>query len=212
VTGNAAVRILLMLLPACLAGCGLDPADPPTVHSWQRTVEHYVWERGNGDPNVLADTSWDDVHRGLAVIGDPVPDRSTDQVGLLVAHRILDGKPYFVFLLGSITRGILTDLRPVALQVEAGEFNWTIGSPNPDALALYRAWSEADRKRGDRSDPQPPPFPRPQENFLVTVRDDRIDIRHTESGAEWDVRPVNVGHPRAASRPIGGRAGKGDLQ
>lgn len=204
--------ICLPIVLFSVAGCGLDSPGPPTIRTWQQNVERYVWEHGNGDPNVLADTSWDDVHRGLAVIGDPIPDRSTDQIGLLVAHRILDGKPYFVFLLGSITRGILTDLRPVALQVEAGEFNWTIGSPNPDALALYRAWSEADRKRGNRSDPQPPPFPRPRDDFAVTVIDDRIDIRHSESGAEWDVQPVPVIHKRGASRPIDGGAGQRDLQ
>jgi hypothetical protein len=187
--GSRAIAIGLLL--SGIAGCGIEPSDPPTIASWQRGLEKYVWDRGNGDPNVLADMSWDDVHKGFAVIGDPLPARATDQIGLLLAHRMLGGKPCFVFLLGTLREQKLEDLRPVALQVDGAAFRWTMGEESAEALSLYRAWSEADRLRSGPRSPLPPPFPRPQETFDVMVEDEHILIRHVESGARWELKPSN---------------------
>jgi hypothetical protein len=172
------------------------------VSTWQRNLEQYVWDRGNGDPNVLADASWDDVHKGFAVIGDPLPDRSTDEIGLLLAHRIVDGKPWFLFLLGTVAEEKLDDLRPVALNIDKGTFHWSIGSSDDRSLAVYRAWSAADRSRAQAPDPNAPPFPRPNETFDVTVRDGRFIVRHDESGASWELRPAIPVNP--ATRPSAG--------
>lgn len=182
--------LAVALLVASLGGCSIEPADPPTLATWQRNLEKYVWDRGNGDPNVLADMSWDDMHKGFAVIGDPLPDRATDQIGLLLAHRMLGGKPWFIFLLGTVSRQHLQDLRPVALQMDGAAFGWSVGNGDPTSLSLYRAWSQADRQRDGRRDPPAPPFPRPREMFEVTVEDDHFLIRHPASGAQWELRPA----------------------
>lgn len=187
--GAKGITFVVVMFAILVGGCGIEPSDPPTVQSWQQNLEKYVWDRGNGDPNVLADLSWDDVHRGFAVIGDPLPDRSTDQIGLLVAHRMFHGKPYFVFLLATVRRQELEDLRAVALQVEGDAFHWAIGVDDPMALALYRDWSEAARARDGGGGLQPPPFPG-NESFLVTIEDDEFVIRHSESGAQWRVQPT----------------------
>jgi ribosomal protein S30 len=179
--------VLALVVP----GCATEPnAPPPTFSTWQHNLEQYVWDRGNGDPNVLADMSWDDVHKGFAVIGDALPDRSTDEIGLLLAHRMLDGKPWFLFLVGTVRHQILEDLRPVALNVEGSDFHWSVGASDERSLSLYRAWSEADRSRTEPPDPNAPPFPRPQETFDVTVRRDAFIVRHEDSGAEWELRPI----------------------
>lgn len=181
--------VLTLLL--CVGGCGIEPSDPPTIQSWQQSLEKYVWDRGNGDPNVLADLSWDDVHRGFAVIGDSLPERSVDQIGLLVAHRTFHGKPYFVFLLASVRYQELKGLRAVALRVEGDAFHWAIGDDDPKALALYQSWSDADRARDLSPGPKPPPFPADDTSFAVTIEEDRFVIRHHESGAQWRVQPAS---------------------
>lgn len=184
----------------CLPGCATESdAPPPTVSTWQRNLEQYVWDRGNGDPNVLADASWDDVHKGFAVIGDPLPDRSTDEIGLLLAHRMIDGKPWFLFLLGTVVGERLEDLRPVGLNIDNGTFHWSIGSSDDHSLSLYRAWSADDRSRAQPPDPHAPPFPRPDETFDVRVRDGTFIVRHEESGASWELRPSLRANP--ATRP-----------
>jgi hypothetical protein len=183
----AFVALLALFVPGCATG---PDAPPPTLSVWQQNAEQYVWDHGNGDPNVLADMSWDDVHKGFAVIGDPLPERSTDEIGLLLAHRMVDGKPWFLFLLGVVRQQNLEDLRPVALNVEGDHFHWSVGPTNETALSLYRVWSEADRSRTGVPGPPAPPFPRPTETFEVAVRGDQFFIHHHESGAQWELRPL----------------------
>lgn len=194
------IALVVVMFPLFDGGCGIEPSDPPTVQSWQQSLEKYVWDRGNGDPNVLADLSWDDIHRGFAVIGDPLPDRSTDQIGLLVAHRTLEDKPYFVFLLATVRCQDLAGLRAVALQVDGDAFNWTIGDDDPKALALFRNWSDANSARDAGQSLRHPLFPGSASTFVVTIEGDQFVIRHDESGAQWSVRPATaVGS--TASRP-----------
>lgn len=204
-----ALTLFACLGAFCLPGCITEPAaDPRSLSAWQRTLEQYVWDRANGDPNVLADVSWDDVHKGFAVIGDALPDRSTDEIGLLLAHRMVDGRPWFLFLLGAVRERNLEDLRPVALNVEAGDFHWSVGAPNEKSLSLYRAWSEADRSREEPPDPNAPPFPRPQETFEVTVRRDTFIVSHEESGAEWELRPTIRRHATTEPAEVTGDPGR----
>lgn len=184
------ITFSVLMLLHCVGGCGIEPSDPPTIQSWQQSLEKYVWDRGNGDPNVLADLSWDDVHRGFAVIGDPLPERSVDQIGLLVAHRTFHGKPYFIFLLASVRHQELKGLRAVALRVEGDAFHWATGDDDPKALALYQSWSDADRARDPSIKLKPPPFPADDRSFAVTIEEERFAIRHHESGAQWRVQPA----------------------
>lgn len=202
-SGRGPSLLIFGMFVVLMGGCAIEVSDPPTVQSWQQGLEKYVWDRGNGDPNVLADLSWDDVHHGFAVIGDPLPDRSTDQIGLLVAHRTFEGKPYFVFLLATVRNQELDSLRAVALQVEGKAFHWAVGEDDPKSLSAYRAWSDAGRAPPSDARVAPPPFPGRDGTFLVTVEQDQFVIVHRESGARWNVRPTSDGAAPAltGSRP-----------
>jgi hypothetical protein len=166
--------MLLVLLFG--SGCTVDPpAQPVTLQFWQQTLEDYVWDQANGDPNVLRDMSWDDVHHGFSVISGPLPLRSTDAIGLLLDHRRLDSQPYFIFLFGLVRDRVLMKLRPVALSVKSGRFQWFVGADDPVALELYR------------SDSLSAGFPAPDDEFDVFVRGDQIEIIHPRSGARWQL-------------------------
>lgn len=191
---GARARVPVVLAVACLAGCA-EESPNATVQSWRQSVERYVWDRGNGDPNVLADASWDDVHRGFAIISDALPDRSTDQIGLLVGHRKIEGRPYFIYLLASVSQEKLVGMRAVALNAQGDEFHWVTGPDEPDALAAYKAWSTADRKRAAKSDPAPPAFPRPGDAFDLLVAGSEVSVSHRQSGARWSLHvppPANA--------------------
>src|SRR5579863_4204326 len=60
---------LLALTLLLISGCAVDgPSEPVSLSSWQKDLEQYVWDQANGDPDVLREMSWDDVHRGFAII------------------------------------------------------------------------------------------------------------------------------------------------
>lgn len=176
----ASARPSLLLLALLLGGCASDGMGPVSIPYWQRSLERYVWEQGNGDPNVLRDMSWDDVHRGFAVMSDPLPDRSTDAIGLWLAHQSVAGQKYFIFLVGVMRAEEVQDIRPIALNVKQGRFKWSVGAEQPKALAVYR-------RHVHESQSLPRRFPAPDDTFQVEIEKDRISIVHDQSGAAWQV-------------------------
>ena len=189
------LRTVLMLLVMWLAsGCAIEPhAGPVSLSSWQTNLEQYVWDRANGDPNVLRDMSWDDIHRGFAIISDPLPDRSTDAIGLLVAHQEIDHRPYFIFLFALIHEQVLQELRSVALNVEAGRFRWFIGAEDPAAFDRYKSFANGSA------------FPAPDDLFNASIASDRITVTHDQSGASWKLDLTASSRPSPAgpcSRPL----------
>ena len=176
------IPLIPLLLLAFAPGCATTP-EPVTLASWQRSVERYVWDQGNGDPNVLRDMSWDDVHKGFAVINDAEPGRSTDATGFLLAHRRIESDSYFIFLVALVQRGALEDLRPMALSADNGKLHWIVGRPDPAALAAYR---QAEPQQAHDSAVTPtPPFPRPTDRFVVDVAQNEVNIRDVPTGIVW---------------------------
>ena len=155
-----------------------------TLSSWQRSVERYVWDEGNGDPNVLRDMSWDDVHKGFAIMSDPEPARSVDAIGLLLGHRRVGDTGCFVFLVGLVRNQRLEDIRPVALYVDAGRFHWVVGASDRQVLIVYRRADASESPPGPVRSAQPP-FPSPSDSFRLDVRGGEIIITHQGSGATW---------------------------
>ena len=178
---------LLVLAGCCLPGCAADTPDPVSLPSWRHSLESYVWNEADGDPTAIADLSWDDVHRGFAVIGDPLPERSTDAIGLLVDHRPIEGRPYFIFLVALVHEQRLEDVRAVALNVDAGRFHWFVGPEDPRALKLYRASSQVPVLAGLGSEHHPERFPAPGDRFHVEVLGRQIAFVHDPSRASWTV-------------------------
>jgi hypothetical protein len=177
--------ILLLVLGV---GCGVEPpAEPVTFQSWQKDLEEHVWNEANGDPNVLRDASWDDVHHGFAIISDPLPQRSTDAIGLLVVHLRINGEPSFVFLFGLVRERAPVEIRAVVLSVEEGKFHWFAGDPDPAAFELYRRWWNG------------PGFPGPLDRFKADCCGDEVSITHEQSGACWSVAVGATSRPAATA-------------
>lgn len=171
------LRSAILLLALAGGGCGLDspPPEPVSLQSWQQSLEDYVWNQANGDPNVLRDLSWDDVHHGFAMFNDPLPDRSTDAIGLLVAHREIQGEPGYIFLFALVRSRVPIEMRAVVLGVKEGRFRWYVGANYAMALERYRAF----RAGWD--------FPAGTDTFDVRFDGDQIGITNQQSGARWDV-------------------------
>ncbi|HXE54702.1 MAG TPA: hypothetical protein VN541_16895 [Tepidisphaeraceae bacterium] len=178
--------VLLVLAAMLASGCAPDPGAPVSLPRWQRSLEQYVWQQADGDPTVLRDLSWDDVHPGFAMLGEALPEQSTDMFGLLLEHRRIDGKAYFVFLVATVHDRQVEALQPVALNVDAGQFHWFVGSSSPAGLEAYNRWtrsSEAGSGPGD----WPLHFPASSDTFEVTAARQQIRILHEQTGSTWTI-------------------------
>lgn len=177
------LRIVLATLPLLLAaGCSEPGAGPAPMDvsllAWQRGVEQYVNDEGNGDPNILRDTTLPTSQRGFSLIGEPSIDRSTDANGLLLDHRAINGRNWFIFLVGLIDAGTIQDIRLVALCRTSDQFIWKVSEPDPAAIERYTAGDE--HRRGTYAS-----FPEHDDLFELTAKTDEIRVDHTRSGARW---------------------------
>jgi hypothetical protein len=197
--------LLLLSLSWLLQGCAAEPGPRSPLDQWRQGLERYVWEQGNGDPAVLRDVSWDDVHPGFAILGDPLPDHSTDVFGLFVGRPRVGPRAYFVFLTAVVQNELIRDTRAVALDVDAGQFLWQEGPPDEAQTLLYR---QAQPTASPASVPQ---FPSRDDAFDVDAGDGQIIITHRQSGATWRVDlpdasataspPTRPPAPRTAAAP-----------
>jgi len=202
--------LVTALLLGQATGCASN-SEPVSVSSWQQSVEHYVWDQGNGDPNVLRDMSWDDVHKGFAVMSEAQPAQSNDAIGLLLGHPRVGDAPCFVFLVALVSHQQLESLQPVALRVQGGKFDWIIGRSSRPALDAYRRW-EAQKPSDDSAGSGGPPFPRAGDSFRVDVVNDELFITHQPTGISWSlttpataraVRPARTtAGPASEDRPL----------
>ena len=174
--------VLVLALWGLLPGCAADRAPPTTLAEWRRQLESYVWEQGNGDPAVLADVSWDNVHPGFAVLANPLPDHSTDVYGLLLAHPRIEGRAHFVFLVALVHDQVFEQILPVALNIDEGSFHWVDGPADEDQLRRYNQWrSHEPHVIGVR-------FPAEDETFDVRIDGNTVSITQQPTGATWEVK------------------------
>ena len=176
------LNVILCALAFVIVGCsepGAGPA-PMTVNLsvWQRGVEHYIDDQGNGDPNILRDTTLPTSQPGFAMIGEADVTRSTDANGLLLGHRYINGRPWFIYLVGMIKAGKLDDIRLVALSHEAEKSSWEVSDPDDGALERYRSESPG-------SDASFTTFPAPSDQFKLEIDSSNITVQHIQSGAKW---------------------------
>ena len=168
-------------------------------------------ERGNGDPNVLGALAEDPTAADFGLIGAQrggvpffLPAR-TDVTGLLVGHRRLGDRFWFIFVAGAIKyRGSFTDfpldepklvdLRAAAFSLRDGAFAWQVSEPDKEALRRYRdrqveLWC---RNQPDLVDPAmaPTTFPTPADDWTLTIEDEGITIIDTHSGATLGTVPI----------------------
>jgi hypothetical protein len=147
-----------------------------SLAQWQQDLEVQVQRQG-GDPQVLRETTLRDDRPGYVVFSRADAQRSTDTSGLLIGHRISAARPWFVYVLGTLEKQQLRELRLVALSVSQGRFDWRVGTPDQEALQAYLA---AEPSKG---------FPREGDRFDLTVSDTGlITAVHRTSGARLELQ------------------------
>ena len=125
--------------------------------------------------------------------------------GLLLAHKTIAERPWFIYLVGVVKNDQVQDLRLLALSALAGKTTWRVGERNAPAFKLYRdyALTQWRQHNGDRAKPPPPytTFPRESDTFDVTIDGTLIRATHAASGAQFTVNLA----PQAAAQPTSKR-------
>src|SRR5262245_32404095 len=116
----------IFAIVALLAGVGCASSSV-SIPQWQHAVEQYVRVDGQGDANALRDTTIEGGRPGFGLIAADDPQSSTDVKGLLLAHKRIDNRPWFIYLVGLIKKQEVSELRLAALNVQGGKFNWVMG-------------------------------------------------------------------------------------
>jgi hypothetical protein len=185
-------RAFSIVLPGLVCGLLLIAggcSSSATLQTWQQRVEEYVRDEANGDPNSLRDMTWADSQKGFAVLGNSVPDASIDTNAVLLAHRKVGDRYWFIFLVGQVQKQVVKDIRLAAFSTDAGQFQWVLSNANNQALEAYRQFRVSDWKRlyPDRSNP---PmwylrFPAEDDAFDLTIDAGRVVAKHRQSDAQW---------------------------
>jgi hypothetical protein len=180
---KALVPLALFLLFFTL-GC----SSSVTIPQWQQQVERFVRDDGRGDPNVLRNMTIEGGRPGFAIIGADDPHASTDAKGLLLAHKRVNERPWFIYLVGLVKNQEVNQLQLAALSVRNGQYRWVLGRSDNQALKAYRTHNEQiGRQRTGQSKPPGSfrTFPQEGDAFDVTVQGTRVTAVHRESGAQW---------------------------
>jgi hypothetical protein len=191
-------RVLLIFAALFLSGCGSSKSS--SLQPWQRGVEAYLAQRNN-DPESLREVTLEDGRRGFAVLGGQDPRKSSDQRALLLAHKPVGDRPWFIYIVGTVNKDVVQDLRLVALSAAGSQTLWRIGPRNATAFKQYRDAAIKDWRDhgggggGGASSKSKPPvqyttFPRASDAFEVTIDGTTVHARHVESGAEFTVDVV----------------------
>ena len=182
----------LSLCAGLLAGCSSSSA---ALGPWMRSVEQYLAQKSN-DPDALREVTLEDGRHGFALLGGLDPRNSTDQRGLLVAHKVIGDRPWFIYLVGMVKNQQVQDIRAVALSAAGGQTIWRLGEKDPQALKLYRdssisQWRQHAGERTAKPAAKPPAdyttFPREPDVFDVAVEGTNVHVKHAASGAQFSV-------------------------
>ncbi len=184
--GVLARVLILVLLTLITTGCGTTV----NTSTWQQSLERYVREDGRGDPNVLRDLTLDENRQGFAMAGEEDPTRGTDAKGLLLGHKVVAGKPWYLYLVGVVKNQKVEEIRLAALRVRSGEFKWVLSSKSNESLHMYRNFNEGLGKQrfpGQRNAPaEYSSFPR-SDAFELTLDGSHVIAVHKPSGAWWEL-------------------------
>jgi len=206
---RASARIAIataVILPT--SGC----TTPTAIESWQSSLERFVAEQGHGDLNVLrrADRPPSESDFGLigaTTAGFPfVAPRRTDANGVLLGHRTIADRSWFVYLVGmveyrgwfvnwALDHSRVMDIRLIALSEREGEFTWMTSEPDAAALERYcgpqrERWRQSDPSRADATD-APSVFPTDADEFQLTVEKDTVRVVDRHSDAVWRLEAVS---------------------
>ncbi|MEE9131404.1 MAG: hypothetical protein V3T84_15405 [Phycisphaerales bacterium] len=198
------IRVLLTFALA-LSATGCSGSSKP-IRAWQASVETYIADHGNGDVNALRNIVERPSQKTIDLIdaksgGIPVVAPShTDVNGLLLGHRRINGRKWYLFLVGALHYDgrfeniplddpQLRDVRIVALCSDRGTLRWIVGRENKQALAHYRRKQQETWRRRhpgrDHADTVPSRFPTQEDNFKLSISAVGVTVVDEPSGAEW---------------------------
>jgi hypothetical protein len=191
----------LLALLLLVAGCGSTSRNV-TIPVWQKNVEQYVQKEGKGDPTVLRDVTLSESRRGYGVIGSDRPEKSTDANGVLLGHRQIQGRNWFIYLVGLVKEQKVQEIRLAAMTTDGTHFEWKLGAADSEALHKYRAyndrlWHQRFPQRG-MAPPQYLGFPLPDDDFQLSVTETMITATHPASGARWTLNLASAPAARHA--------------
>ena len=185
------IAVFFALLASRGSGCSASSSRSVSLSAWQHNVENYVRVQGQGDPTVLRDTTLADGRKGYAMLGNPVMKESTDAVGLLLGAPRVGESPALVYLVGIVQRGKTTDLRLAVLRFRGGQLYWTVGASNPQSVAGYLKYRDAEWRASSPQRHDAPllaeAFPALGDVFTLNTSDDRVAATHQQTGASWSV-------------------------
>src|SRR5687767_2455537 len=132
---------LIILLVFLSVGCG-GGSRQASVAAWQKNVEQYVRVQGKGDPAILRDVTLSDSRRGFGMVGSDRPAESADANGVLLGFREVEGRGYFIYLVGVVEKQKVNEIRVAALTTDGGRMEWKVAPNDTGALSTYRAYNE----------------------------------------------------------------------
>lgn len=190
----------LMVLP-WLIGC----ASNSPIEMWQAQVEGYIQREGNGNPNAVRNLSTSPTRKEFGVIGREkgvLGKTRTDALGVLVGHRKIGGRYWFIFLVGVAQyRGGLIDvtfdypsvqdIRAIAFCKHNGGYLWTVGHEDEARVAQYIRPQEADWRKSHPSRAGAkipyPQFPTPKDRYRLSIDGRTVTVHEDHSGAHWQL-------------------------
>ena len=194
---------LYPLLLVFLSGCASS-----SIQTWQRSLEEFVENKGDGDLNVLRNVEGRPSKNEFGVIGAKTggmvffSPRRTDANGVLLGLKRIRERSWYIFLVGTVEyRGSfvnfplddpqLTDIRLIALSGREGEFEWVVSEPDAAALSQYcqphlEAWRRGHPSRTAATE-SPTVFPTPKDIFRLTVEPPVVTATDEYSGARWAI-------------------------
>jgi hypothetical protein len=177
--------LLCCWIGALLGGC----ASSASIPAWQHNVETYAAEKG--DPEALRDVTLKGDRRGFAVIGQPEPSKSTDVNGVLLGHKTIDNRPWFIYLVGLVKQQKVTEIHLAAVTFENGKAQWRLSNKDDKATSAYLHYNEQLWTQKHTSKDKPPAdyttFPRDADAFDLKISGTQVVVTHPPSGAKWSL-------------------------
>jgi len=194
----------LLAMLTIITGCAAKAALP----AWQHRLTQYIAQQGNGDPNVLSDTT--DLHSRRSLrparitFGElDIPGggiwpfaTSRDANGVLLGRHRVESHDWFLFLVGVVKRRAshaagIEDIRLLGFTIEQRKLCWRVDRRNPRAVAQYvgaRRRDDPNRTSGYSSHAA---FPAATDVFKLDVHGGIVTATEQTSGAVWQLRLRN---------------------
>jgi hypothetical protein len=185
----AAISILILI--------GASGCQQVSLRSWRGGVEHYLADQANGDPSALRDLPTPGPWKGFSVISENDPASATDVNGVLLAHRQIGLRMYFIYLVGLVRQQQVQDIRLALYSASPDASEWRSSRSNSEALGVYRDYKDAQWKKLFPQRVDAPwsysGFPCEGDVFKISVAGSRVTATHEQSGAQWTLEARQEG-------------------